>query len=269
MDYDSADLTSVLRTLSAFSNQQLPAPSLSDDITTTTNSQVHSPNDPQDSDSYEPSDILPSMPLTRQQPPQQQPKSLNPQTPTYAPLPRSQTPQNGTTGDSTSITTWNTALRHVMRTVAQNENLQGRIRWLIRRQHDHEKQWWQGREALVEKQQARVDKKKELDAVLRSVGAPVDDTKQISTAEEDQAELANYDTKVYKASRQMADAMIAELRGLGIPFFSIRKDLVLGADARSVIVNPFGQKETFITKQDLSQLQRRMLELLLDLCGEQ
>lgn len=69
----------------------------------------------------------------------------------------------------------------------------------------------------------------------------------------------------------MADAMIAELRGLGIPFFNIRKDLVLTADVKSeTVVNPFGgQKETLITRQDLLQLQRRILELLLDLCGEQ
>ncbi|PYI20653.1 hypothetical protein BO86DRAFT_393844 [Aspergillus japonicus CBS 114.51] len=268
MDYNSADLTSVLRTLSALSNQQSP-PS-SSDIIPPTNSQAYNPNGPEDNDPYEPSETLPSFSVTRQQQAQQQ-KALPSQTPSYTHPPRAQTTPNGTTGDSSSITTWNAALRHVMRTVAQNENLQSRIRWLIRRQHDHEKQWWQGREALVKRQQARTEKKKELDAVLRSVGVPVDNNKSISTAEEDQAELTNYDVKVYRASSQMADAMIAELRALGIPFFSIQKDLVLAADAKSeTVVNPFGsQKETLITRQDLLQLQRRILELLLDLCGEQ
>ncbi|RAK76026.1 uncharacterized protein BO72DRAFT_381092 [Aspergillus fijiensis CBS 313.89] len=249
MDYNSADLTSVLRTLSALSNQQSPASS--SDIVPPTDSQAHHPDDPEDNDPYEPSETLPSVPVTRQQQAQQQ-KALPSPNPSYTHPPRAQTTHEGTTGgDSSSITTWNAALRHVMRTVSQHENLQSRIRWLIRRQHDHEKQWWQGREALVKKQQARTEKKKELDAVLRSVGAPVDNNKSISTAEEDQAELTNYDAKVYRASRQMADAMIAELRGLGIPFFNIRKDL------------------TLITRQDLLQLQRRILELLLDLCGEQ
>jgi hypothetical protein len=53
-----------------------------------------------------------------------------------------------------------------MRTVGQNEETQLRIRGLIRSQHSHEKQWWKGRETLLEKQQARGDRKKELDAVL-------------------------------------------------------------------------------------------------------
>lgn len=53
-----------------------------------------------------------------------------------------------------------------MRTVGQNESIQQRIRFLIQRQHDHEKQWWRGRVALVEKQKARAEKKKELDEVL-------------------------------------------------------------------------------------------------------
>lgn len=68
--------------------------------------------------------------------------------------------------DPASITTWPAALRYVMHTVAQNEETQLRIRGLIRSQHHHERQWWEGREALLKKQAARGQKKKELDAVL-------------------------------------------------------------------------------------------------------
>lgn len=32
--------------------------------------------------------------------------------------------------------------------------------------HEHERQWWAGREALIEKQKARVDGQKKLDDVL-------------------------------------------------------------------------------------------------------
>jgi hypothetical protein len=89
-----------------------------------------------------------------------------------------------------------------MRTVAQNEDIQRRIRFLIQRQHDHEKQWWKGREVLLQKQKSRKEKKRELDEVLyvfttalvspviglflliltmirRSVGAPTDE-KEVS-----------------------------------------------------------------------------------------
>ena len=68
--------------------------------------------------------------------------------------------------DPSTITTWPAALRYVMRTVGQNEEIQLRIRGLIQSQHNHERQWWKGREALLERQKARGDKKKELDAVL-------------------------------------------------------------------------------------------------------
>lgn len=68
--------------------------------------------------------------------------------------------------DPATISTWPAALRYVMRTVGSDEETQLRIRGLIRSQHSHERQWWNGREALVQRHQARGDKKKELDAVL-------------------------------------------------------------------------------------------------------
>lgn len=59
-----------------------------------------------------------------------------------------------------------------MRTVGQNEEIQQRIRFLIQRQHDHEKQWWKGREALLQKQTSRKEKKRELDQVLYVIQLP-------------------------------------------------------------------------------------------------
>ncbi|OJJ81141.1 uncharacterized protein ASPGLDRAFT_133324 [Aspergillus glaucus CBS 516.65] len=153
-----------------------------------------------------------------------------------------------------------------MRTVSQNEVLQRRIRRLMQSQHDHEKQWWQGREALCKKQKARGEKKKELDEVLRSVGAPVDSSKGVSTAEEDQTELNTYDAKIYAASNQMAQALTLELRGLGIPFFSIKRDLV--TDDHKNNDDHDKQHKDKLPRDELSALQLRMLELLQDLCKE-
>lgn len=68
--------------------------------------------------------------------------------------------------DPSTITTWPGALRYVMRTVGQNEETQSRIRGMIRSQHRHEKQWFQGRGALLKQQQSRPQKQRELDAVL-------------------------------------------------------------------------------------------------------
>ncbi|GLA59003.1 hypothetical protein AtubIFM54640_009732 [Aspergillus tubingensis] len=287
MDYNAADLSSVLRTLSALSNQQQPHsqpqhlqaqsyPPYSHNPDSTTPAPPTEDNDP-----YEPTESLPQLPIppkptsSRPQHHQTQQQHHHHHHPSQAPQPQpAPAPTGPITEDTSTITAWPTALRYVMRTVAQNEEIQRRLRWLIQRQHDHEKQWWQGREALLKKQSARTEKKKELDAVLRSVGAPVDENKQVSTAEEDRAELTNYDAKVYKASRQMSDAMIAELKALRIPFFTIKKGLVLDSDpsnmGRTTTTTPTvkQQQQQQLSREELSALQLRMLELLQDLCRE-
>ncbi|KAL5001442.1 hypothetical protein BDV10DRAFT_182354 [Aspergillus recurvatus] len=239
---DAADLNSVLRTLSAFSNHNIAN---------------------EDDNNYEPPPAHPP-PVAQTQP--QYPRN---------PLPSSSSPQLQNKESSLSITTWPAALKHVMRTVAHNEDIQRRIRFLIQRQHDHERQWWKGREALLQKQSARKEKKRELDEVLRSVGAPVDE-KEVSTAEEDLAEIHNYDVKVHRASKQMADAMFIELKALDVPFFCINKNLIAG---ETVNQNPEHQNSSGpapctpddqgrLSVDELSALQRRMLELLQDLCKE-
>ncbi|GAQ05656.1 hypothetical protein ALT_2977 [Aspergillus lentulus] len=272
--YNSADLTSVLRTLSALSNNQShqdyqnnpPSAHIS------SHAPVQQRTQDEEDDSYEPAEASPPFAVA-------QVHSTYQRT-TGARAPSAQAPlhpnASSSIADSSSITTWPAALRHVMREVSQNEDAQRRIRRLIQSQHDHERQWWQGREALLQKQKARVEKKKELDAVLRFVGAPVDDTKQVSTAEEDQAELKNYNAKVYRASKQMAEAMTFELRRLGIPFFTIKESLISdapkapqhGISRRLQSTESASQHQALLSRDELSVLQRRMLELLQDLCKE-
>lgn len=91
------------------------------------------------------------------------------------------------------------------------------------------------------------------------------------TEKENQAELSNYDAKVYKASAQMADALAAELRGLKIPFFALKQSLI----AESSVSGTAQDKDVLddrasskVSKSELVALQRRMLELLEDLCKE-
>ncbi|CAI7573213.1 unnamed protein product [Penicillium crustosum] len=188
------------------------------------------------------------------------------------PQPRITRPSNSTSAsDSSTITTWPAALKHVMRTVGQNEETQARIRGVIRSQHRHEQQWFQAREALLKQQQGRPEKQRELDAVLRSIGAPVKEDDG-STEKEFAAEIATYDAKVHKAAVQMGDAIIAELRGLGIPFFTLRKELIEDNPSKIEGSQPRNQTESTgtsaspIAKSELVNLQQRMLELLEDLC---
>ncbi|CAI7579447.1 unnamed protein product [Penicillium pancosmium] len=230
--YNSSDLDSVLKTLSGLASQQQSSQST-------------------------------STPSSRSETPQQRPQ--RPKEVQAPPRPPSNPPKPSTsTTDASAITTWPAALRHVMRIVGQNEETQLRIRGLIHSQHSHERQWWKSREALVLRQQSRGEKKKELDAVLRSIGAPVDQ-KEISTAQDDKAELDTYDAKVYKVSAKMATALMSELRGLDIPFFALKQSLVVESDRPSE-VDGLGSGK--VTKAELVELQRRMLGLLEDLCKE-
>ncbi|KAJ9489387.1 hypothetical protein VN97_g3914 [Penicillium thymicola] len=238
--YNASDLNSVLSTLSSLASQGQGSP----------NQHVPTP--------IHPARTISSKTKPSEDPRTPQPKITRPSTSTSA-------------SDSSTITTWPAALKHVMRTVGQNEETQARIRGVIRSQHRHEQQWFQAREALLKQQQGRPEKQRELDAVLRSIGAPVKE-EDGSTEKELAAEIATYDAKVHKAAVQMGDAIIAELRGLGIPFFTLRKELVEDNPSSIEGSQPRSQTESTgttslpIAKSELVNLQQRMLELLEDLC---
>ncbi|KAI1913111.1 hypothetical protein LOZ65_005868 [Ophidiomyces ophidiicola] len=176
--------------------------------------------------------------------------------------------------DPRTITAWPTALKYVMKAVSHNETLQSRIRRLIRSQHDHEKKWWEAREALISKQTSRADKKKKLDEVLRSVGGAITTGPEINTPEDDAAEIKTYDAKVYKAMSDMSRALDVELRDLGVPFFAIRNDIIdqnSAPDDSGVPENPSSagaDKNGSIYLSELQVLRQRMLDLLEDLCKE-
>ncbi|KAI2732270.1 hypothetical protein CBS147332_1409 [Penicillium roqueforti] len=241
--YNASDLNSVLSTLSSLasqgqgcSNQPIPTPS-------------------------QPPKIKSSQSKPSEDPRPLQPRTTRPST----------TSTSGSDSDSSTITTWPAALKHVMRTVGQNEETQARIRGVIRSQHHHEQQWFHAREALLKQQKGRPEKQRELDAVLRSIGAPVKEDDG-STEKEFAAEIATYDAKVHRAAVQMADAIMAELRGLGIPFFTLRKELVQDGPTNTEGSHPgsqtgsTGTSSSPISKSELVKLQQRMLELLEDLC---
>lgn len=164
--------------------------------------------------------------------------------------------------DPTTILEWSAGLRCAMKTVAKHENVIHEIRRLIKLQHEHEEQWWNGRNALIEKLKAREEGQKKLDEVLKAVGGAsisgnvvVDITRELHT----------FDLKVYKAQIQMVREMNTKLRGLGVPFFGTKTELVRPANKKSD--QPLDGKE-MINEVDLVKLQRRMLEMLEDLCDD-
>lgn len=78
-------------------------------------------------------------------------------------------------------------------------------------------------------------------------------------------ELQTFDLKVYKAQMQMVREMNAKLRSLGVPFFGTRSDLVRPASKKLDLTK---DGDEMIDEADLVKLQRRMLEMLEDLCNE-
>ncbi|KLJ06082.1 hypothetical protein EMPG_10482 [Blastomyces silverae] len=227
------DLASVLRTLSAY------APATIDQ------SRVH--NLPVESSNH--NFHARAIPTSSHSPLEQNPLHLN---------------QPPNLPDPSTITTWPAALKYVMKTVAQNEATQSKIKKLIRTQHDHEKQWWEGRQALLSKQAGREAKRKQLDDVLRSVGGVVAKDSDPPSAEDDKIELDTYDKKVYRALTTMSKALDVELRALGIPFFTTPHNLVASS------FNPLSDSHSseLLKPDELKALQLRMLQLLEDLCKD-
>ncbi|CAG7974285.1 unnamed protein product [Penicillium salamii] len=255
--YNAADLNSVLQTLSSLAPQAQAPAHQSTYPTSLPTSQKRNFSSTE-------------TPTAKTQDPRtQDPRQLHTKPPSTRP-PATSGPASST------ITTWPTALRHVMRTVSSNEETQLRIRGMIRSQHHHEQSWFDARRALIKQQEGRPQKQRELDAVLRSIGAPVKEDDG-SAEKEFAAEIAKYDLKVHAAAVKMAEALSAELRAMDIPFFTIRKDLVqdtpqkedyedVGLQRQNQTSTPAGSSP--ITKSELIALQNRMLGLLEDLCKE-
>lgn len=104
--------------------------------------------------------------------------------------------------------------------------------------------------------------------------AILSNTDIIQDANAEQLELEDYDKKVYKASAQMADALMAELRGMKIPFFVLQKNLIHDSGTSDNVSQNYNTdgaadaRPSKLNSSDLANLQRRMLGLLEDLCKE-
>lgn len=164
--------------------------------------------------------------------------------------------------DPSSITTWPAALKHVTKHLAPNEAFQARIRSLIASQHKHEQSWSEGRQALTSMQSSRSTTSVQVSALLRSMGGAAVETK--ADAKLNEQELENYDEKIYASLVAMAGDFDRQLRGLGVPFYAIKHDLVISEEGREKGGQPAGR----IDKGELRELQKRMLGLLEDLCGD-
>ncbi|TVY16440.1 hypothetical protein LARI1_G005543 [Lachnellula arida] len=166
-----------------------------------------------------------------------------------------------------SIIEWSAGLRCVMKTVAKHDHIINEIRRMIKVQHEHEEQWFNGRKALIEKQKGREEGQKKLEEVLKAVGGAISTAPSNNTPEELAKELQTFDMKVHRAQMQMVREMSTRLRGFGVPFFGTKGDLV--KPARKEVESGASKDETgMIDEAELVKLQRKMLAFLEDLCSE-
>ena len=173
--YPTPNLATILRTLSAYA--PAPQPELPP---TSHPPQPQVPPPLEDGElpyepPYEPAELPYEPPAAAYQQPTAPPTSYEPQQPLpqLQPQPpppqRPQTPippQQPTLPSASTITTWPPALRHVTQHLAQNEEVMRRIKHLISTQHNHERQWWSQREALLKTQRGREEGRRRLDGVL-------------------------------------------------------------------------------------------------------
>jgi hypothetical protein len=93
------------------------------------------------------------------------------------------------------------------------------------------------------------------------------------TPEREQAELSQYDAKVYRACKAMTEAQTSSLKVLGVPFFGTKPHLILHESEEPISTSGTEQQSTKssdqgITKSQLLELQRKMLNHLTELYGD-
>ena len=135
-------------------------------------------------------------------------------------------------------------------------------------QQKHEMRWYAERQALKQTQAARLSSSAKAQSILKSLnnGMAVEvlGGSEIDGAEE----LARFDRKIYAAQEAMEQAMVSELKGLGVPFFGTDLNLVVpdGYDM-SKEQPPEGQPKwsRMVTESEVLALRRRMVGHLEDM----
>jgi hypothetical protein len=78
-------------------------------------------------------------------------------------------------------------------------------------------------------------------------------------------ELRAFDVKIHRAQKQMVAEMTLRLKSLGVPFFGTKKEFIVST---SDDLSFDGSHDRRIDEKQLLGLQRRMIEILEDLCAE-
>lgn len=183
------------------------------------------------------------------------------------PLKQNPTPANVI--DPATITEWSTGLKCVTKVAANDPRFGDAIRRMIANQRRNEVDWYSRRQELKREQSQRKSGSNELSDIMKSIGAAVSTSTPAPTEESNQAELEQYDQKVFRAQNQMNAAMEAELKAMGVPFFGTATDLIIDDTPATDMKPSSGAKwSQAITRQQLLALQRKMIAYLEDMYKE-
>lgn len=196
------------------------------------------------------------------------PRLKRPLSRTREPVPLTSSTLATTAADASNITDWPTAIAHVMAHLLPDPTFASKIRRLITSQHAHERDWHEKRAAIEARHAGRSTSSAQLSSIFASLGVPqrpgTTATPGTSSAEgerlqSERDELAAYDAKVYKQLLALAGDFDRQLRGLGVPFYAIRHELVVLEEGRERQVGNGEVVGKRVDKGELRELQRRML----------
>ena len=124
--------------------------------------------------------------------------------------------------------------------------------------------WYSERQALKHAQTNRSSSAAKALSILQSLNQNASGPAVVpQTYEEKEAELANFDCKVYAAQQSMETAMTGELKGLGVPFFGTSTELIVSEDEKAAATAASSANNTKwsvpVTETELLELKRKMV----------
>ena len=133
----------------------------------------------------------------------------------------------------------------------------------MRDQRTHEMRWYSERQALKQAQISRSSSAAKALSILQSLNqGAAGSTLEPQSDEAKEAELAVFDRKVYTAQHSMEEAMTAELKGLGVPFFGTSLDLIVADNEQAATATSSASNQrwsTPVTEAELLDLKRKMI----------
>ena len=135
---------------------------------------------------------------------------------------------------------------------------------MMRDQRSHEMRWYTERQTLKQTQISRSSSAAKAFSILQSLNpGAAGPAIEPQSEEAKEAELAVFDRKVYSAQHSMEEAMTAELKGLGVPFFGTSLDIIVADDQHAASAAAASTSRPrwspLVTEAELLDLRRKMI----------